>query len=78
MGVLSWFCVYFVLERACAAPSAQVPLGEQLGRGQESIVLEHVEKTRPLHGRFLHITGSTGKYTRLANGAECLYRFPPG
>ena len=78
MGVFSWFCVYSVLARAFAAPPAQVPLGEQLGSGQESVVFEHVEKTRPLHGRFLHITGSTGKYTRLANGAECLCRFPPG
>jgi hypothetical protein len=51
-----FFCVSF-LAGALAAPPAQLPLGH----GQEVLqpveVLEKTEKKRPLHGRFLQITG---------------------
>ena len=43
--------------RALAAPPAQVPLREGYGRDGEDDVEHVAEKQRPLHGRFLQITG---------------------
>lgn len=57
MGVLWSFWVCAVVAQALAVPPPQVPLRLDGNVAQDVVVQGHTEKKRPLHGKFLHITG---------------------
>lgn len=50
-------CAAVVCARALAAPSFQVPLKDEDSWNDRADDAIHVGKKRPLHGKFLQITG---------------------
>lgn len=51
------FYLFSLLAPVLAAPPAQVPFREPPTNDAGAGIVEDTAKKRPLHGRFLHITG---------------------
>lgn len=64
MGIIKCICLSALVAIAYAAPPVQVPLQEPVFEAKDVDDLEHAVKTRPLHGRFLHITGIPADVTQ--------------
>ena len=59
MGLFGFLCVCSLLAHTLAAPPVQVALHGELDRSKEASGLQDISTKRPLHGRFLHITGAS-------------------